>query len=214
MLGARGPVPSPNGRGVVVAPYGRTVVLLDAIAGQENVPVLHVVASGGEVAAVLDDTWLDGVVPRGGDDAAPAAAPAREQVVPAVRVDGAASVRVAVPGADEAVVQTRVLTAGGPRPVPRDAVVRVAGHSSRDIDLSALPRGAYAVQVRADVPVVAAAMVERRREAEGALGPGLVQLDPGHHAARGRGRCATRAPRESPPSLDLAATGERRLGRR
>jgi hypothetical protein len=167
VLGARGPVPSPNGRGVVVAPYGRTVVLLDAIAGQENVPVLHVVASGGEVAAVLDDTWLDGVVPRGGDDAAPAADPSREQVVPAVRVDGAASVRVAVPGADEAVVQTRVLTAHGPRPVPRDAVVRVAGHSSRDIDLSGLPRGTYAVQVRADVPVVAAAMVERRAKPKG-----------------------------------------------
>jgi hypothetical protein len=167
VLGARGPVPSPNGRGVVVAPYGRTVVLLDAIAGQENIPVLHVVASGGEVAAVLDDTWLDGVVPRGGDDAAPAAAPSREQVVPAVRVDGAASVRVAVPGADEAVVQTRVLTPRGPRPVPRDAVVRVAGHSSRDIDLAGLPRGAYAVQVKADVPVVAAAMVERRAKPKG-----------------------------------------------
>ena len=167
VLGARGPVPSPNGRGVVVAPYGRTVVLLDAIAGQENVPVLHVVASGGEVAAVLDDTWLDGVVPRGGDDAAPAAAPSREQVVPAVRVDGAASVRVAVPGADEAVIQTRVLTSRGPLPVPRDAVVRVAGHSSRDIDLTRLPRGAYAVQVKADVPVVAAAMVERRATPKG-----------------------------------------------
>ena len=33
VLGTRGPVPSPNGRGIVVAPYGRTVVLLDAIAG-------------------------------------------------------------------------------------------------------------------------------------------------------------------------------------
>lgn len=167
VLGARGPVPSPNGRGVVVAPYGRTVVLLDAIAGQENVPVLHVVAHGGEVAAVLDDTWLDGVVPRGGDDAAPAAAPSREQVIPAVRVDGTATLRVAVPGEDEAVVQTRVLTRSGPRPVPRDAVVRVAGQSTRDIDLSALPKGSYAVQVRADVPVVAAAMTERRAKANG-----------------------------------------------
>ena len=168
VLGARGPVPSPNGRGVVVAPYGRTVVLLDAIAGQENVPVLHVVASGGEVAAVLDDTWLDGVVPRGGDDAAPAADPSREQVVPAVRVDGAASVRIAVPGADEAVVQTRVLTAGGPRPVPRDAVVRVAGQQQpRHRPERRCPVAAYAVQVRADVPVVAAAMVERRAKPKG-----------------------------------------------
>jgi hypothetical protein len=46
-------------------------------------------------------------------------------------------------------------------------VVRVAGHSSRDIDLAGLPRGAYAVQVKADVPVVAAAMVERRVKPKG-----------------------------------------------
>ena len=118
VLGTRGPVPSPNGRGIVVAPYGRTVVLLDAIAGQEASPALHVVATGGEVAAVLDDTWLDGVIPRGGDDATPAAAPALEQVIPAFRVGGPAIVRVAVPGADEAVVQTRVLTPTGPRPRP------------------------------------------------------------------------------------------------
>lgn len=206
VLGVRGPVPSPNGRGVVVAPYGRTVVLLDAIAGQENVPVLHVVAHGGEVAAVLDDTWLDGVVPRGGDDAAPAAAPAREQVIPAVRVDGAATVRVAVPGQDEAVVQTRVLTAGGPRPVPRDAVVRVAGQSTRDIDVSALPRGAYAVQVRADVPVVAAAMVERRAKPKGPSDLAWASSTPAitHLAGTVLRNAGTRG---ISAGVDLAATG-------
>jgi Family of unknown function (DUF5719) len=206
VLGTRGPVPSPNGRGIVVAPYGRTVVLLDAIAGQEASPVLHVVATGGEVAAVLDDTWLDGVIPRGGDDATPAAAPAREQVIPAFRVGGPATVRVAVPGADEAVVQTRVLTPTGPRPIPRDAVVRVAGQSSRDIDVSALPAGAYAVQVRADVPVVAAAMTERRRKASGPSDlawatstPAIGQL--AGSVLRNPGTKGVSA------SLDLAATG-------
>jgi Family of unknown function (DUF5719) len=165
VLGALGPVQSPNGRGLVVGPYARAVVLLDAIAGSEPSPVVHVTAQGGEVAAVLSDTWLDGVVPRGGDDVVPVAAPAREQVIAGLPIEGRATLRVAVPDDSEAVVEVRVLTPGGPRGLPADAVTRVAGHSTRDIDLSALPPGAYAVQVRADVPVVAAAMVERRLSA-------------------------------------------------
>lgn len=162
VLGANGPIQSPNGRGLVVGPYARTVVLLDAIAGSERSPVVQVSAEGGEVAAVLNDTWLDGVIPRGGDNAVPVAAPAREQVIAGVAIGGRATLRVAVPGDNEAVVESRALTPKGPIPLPVGAVTRVAGHSTKDIDLSSLPTGAYAVQVRADVPVVAAAMVDRR----------------------------------------------------
>lgn len=162
VIGVSGPVQSANGRGLVVGPHQRTVVLLDAIAGSEPSPVVHVIAQGGEVAAVLSDTWLDGVVPRGGDDATPVAAPAREQVIAGVAIAGRATLRVGVPGDDEAVVEVRVLTAGGPKALPANGVMRLTAHSTKDLDLSALPPDAYAVQVRADVPVVAAAMVDRR----------------------------------------------------
>jgi hypothetical protein len=120
---------------------------------------VQVNAQGGEVAAVLSDTWLDGVIPRGGDDVVPVAAPASEQVIAGVSIVGLATLRVAVPGDNEAVVESRVLTPTGPRALPSGGVTRVAGHSTKDIDLGSLPPGAYAVQVRADVPVVAAAMV-------------------------------------------------------
>jgi len=162
VLGVNGPIQSPNGHGLVVGPHARTVILLDAIAGSEPSPVVHVVVQGGEVAAVLSDTWLDGVIPRGGDDTAPVAAPALEQVMAGVAIDGRAILRIAVPGDGEAVVEARVLTASGPKPLDANGVTRLAAHSTTDIDLSALPPGAYAVQVRADVPVVAAAMVDRR----------------------------------------------------
>jgi hypothetical protein len=162
VLGSHGTVDSENGRGVVVPPRGRTAVLLDSIAGSEKTPVVQVTAHGGEVYAAINDTWLDGVVARGGDSARATAAPSKEQVIGGVSVDGAASLRVAVPGDAQAVVQTRVLTTKGPRRVKHD-VVRVGGHSARDIDLSDLPAGTYAIQVRADVPVVAAATVERGR---------------------------------------------------
>lgn len=165
IFGARGPITSPNGQGLVVAGRARTVILLDAIAGSQRSPVVHVTARGGKVAAVLSDTWLDGVVPRGGDDAVSVTAPAREQVIAGVPIDGRALLRVAVPGDSEAVVESRVLTPKGARPLPADGVTRVAGGTTRDIDLSALPPDAYAVQVRADVPVFAAVMVDRRRAA-------------------------------------------------
>jgi hypothetical protein len=78
-------------------------------------------------------------------------------------VSGAAILRVAVPGAAEAVVQARVLTPNGPRALPRDGVVRVAGGTVHDIDLSGLGTDAVALQVRADVPIVAAALVDRTK---------------------------------------------------
>ncbi len=165
VLGVKGPIQSPNGQALVVGGYARTVVLINAIAGSERSPAVHVTAHGGEVAAVLSDTWLDGVVPRGGDDTGSTAAPAREQVMAAVPIEGRAILRIAVPGDREAVVESRVLTARGPKALPSGGVTRVAGHCTRDIDLSSLAPGAYAVQVRADVPVVAAAMVDRRRAA-------------------------------------------------
>jgi len=162
VLGVKGLIQSPNGHGLVVGPHARTVVLLDAIAGSEPSPVVHVIAQGGEVAAVLSDVWLDGVIPRGGDDVVPVAAPAREQVMAGVAIAGRATLRIAVPGDGEAVVEARVLTASGPKALDANGVTRLAAHSTKDIDLSALPPDAYAVQVRSDVPVVAAAMVDRR----------------------------------------------------
>ncbi len=160
VLGAKGPVSSANGVGVVVAPRSRRVVALDAIAGSERAPVVHVRSFGAAVYAVLTDSWLDGLVPRGADATGATAPPAREQVMTGVSVDGPAAVRIAVPGVDAASVQVRVLTPSGPRAVPSGGQLRLAGGSTRDLDLSGLPAGSYAVQVRSTVPVVAGALVE------------------------------------------------------
>ncbi len=163
--GTQGVVDSPNGRDLVVPAQGRATVLLDSIAPTETAPAVHVIARGGVVHAVLNDYWLDGSVPAGADDAARSAPPSREQVIPGAAVRGAAAVRVAVPGGDEAVVQVRVLTPEGPRAVPGAGVVRVAGGSTIDITLTGLPEAVYGVQVRADIPVVAGAVITRRASA-------------------------------------------------
>ena len=167
VLGTAGPVTMAGPGDVAVPPHGRTSLLLDAIAGPETAPVVHITASSGMISAVLEDSWIDAAVGRGADDAAPCAAPSTEQVVPAALIDGPARLRVGVPGAREAVVQTRVLTMTGPRPLPAGGVVRIKAGATQDIDLGTLPPGSYAVQVRSDQPVVAGAMVERRSPGAG-----------------------------------------------
>lgn len=165
VLGAGGLLPSANGHNVTVPPRGRASLLVGALVGPEAAPVVHVVATGGVLTAVLSDSWIDGAIGRGADDAVPAADPSQEQVIPAVFVAGPTRLRIAVPGADETVVQARALTVNGPIALPADGVVRVPGSSVREIDLGSLPAGAYAVQLRADHPVVAGVMTERRPSA-------------------------------------------------
>lgn len=161
VLSASGPVRRSPGSTVAIAPHSRVILLLDALAPGAASPVVHVRSTGGSVGAVLSDSWLDGTTPRGTDDAVAAVAPAKRVLVPGVRLDGPGLVRVAVPGDTEAVAQVRVLGPDGAVDLPGGGVVRVPAGSSKDIPL-ALPAGAYGVEVVADVPVVAGALVERR----------------------------------------------------
>lgn len=165
VFGVGGAIATPGSSRLAIPPRGRSVVLLDAIAGGEVSPVVHVVASGGLVTAVIEDSWIDGAVGRGRDDAAPSSAPALDQVIPGVVVDGPALVRIFVPGTSEAIVQARVLTPSGPTALPTTAVTRVPGGSVRDLPIEGLAPGTYAVQLTSDHPIVAAAMTQRRPDA-------------------------------------------------
>ncbi len=167
VYGEKGPVSSVNGSRVTVPAHGRVGLLVDALAAGERAPVVHVRVSGGTVTAVLEDSWIEGAVGRGRDDAGTAQAPATEQVVPAAYVDGPARLRILVPGQAEAVVQSRLLSAAGPQALPNDGVVRVPGGTVREVDLGSIAPGGYAMQVRSDQPVVAGVMAERRSAGNG-----------------------------------------------
>lgn len=167
VLSADGPVDSTAGADVAVPAHGRATVLLGALAPSVTSPVVHVSTSGGAVAATLHDARLQGTTAFGTDDVAAGVAPSRSVLVPGVAVDGAALVRIGVPGADEAVAEVRLLGPDGEVVAPDNGVVRVPAGSTRDLDLSDLPAGVYGVEVTADVPIVAGAMVERRRDAAG-----------------------------------------------
>lgn len=172
VLGVEGPVDVVGGSGIVVPPSGRQVVLLDALAPGEARPVVHVTTTGGPVVAALGDRWLEGTIDRGTEVTTPAAAPATSQVIPAVpapRPDtaDAATVRVAAPGEEAAVVQLRALTADGPVRLEQ-GVANVEPGAVVDVDVADLPPGTQGIEVTADTPVLAAAHVERRDEADGA----------------------------------------------
>jgi hypothetical protein len=160
VYGAAGAVEG-AGKGVTIPPRSRSVVSLDRLAPDVARPVVHAVASGGQISGVLSDAWIDGATGRGIDDAAPSAPPARELVVPGVDKAGAAVLRIANPGAVEALVQVRVLTTGGPTQPDELRVVRVPAGSTTDVPVAASD-GATGLRLMADQPVVAAAWVERR----------------------------------------------------
>lgn len=169
ILGAQGRVTAGHDRGIVVPAGSRAVVLVDAIAGSEPSPVVHVTVSGGTVAATLTDTWLDGSVAAGAETAGPAAPPATRQVIPVALRAQSGSVRIGVPGDTQAVVSARVLTATGPVPLPGlEGVQRIQAHSVLELPLPAQSPDIVGVEVRSDVPIVAAALSQVR--ADGGVG--------------------------------------------
>lgn len=153
VLGRRGPVPSPTGATVVPA-RGRVALLVDAISGAEESPALRVRVNGGAVHAVMSDMWLDGSVPAGAETTGPTAEPSTTQVIPAYVTGTSGSLRVAVPGDQQAVVSAQVVGPDGVSPLP-GGVLRVPARSTGELAVKGLAPGRYALRVTADVPVVA-----------------------------------------------------------
>lgn len=162
VLGAKGLVEGLEDRSVSIAPGSRTVVSVDALAPDEPSPAVHVMASGGVVAGVLVDSWIDGATGRGTDTVTPSATPDTDLVVPGVDVEGAAVLRLANPGPEEALAQVRLLTPAGDAQPDALRAVRVPARSSVDVPLTAPAKGMGGVRVVADRPVTGGVFVERR----------------------------------------------------
>ena len=153
---------------VTVPPRSRVARLLDAVAAAEASPAVRVRTNGGGIVAVLTDSYQKGSQALGIDTTGPTAPAAAAQVIPAVVTSGAATVRLAVPGRQQAVVGLRVLGAAGLVEVPSGApVTRVPGGGVIDVPLRGLAAGTYAVEVTSDVPVLASALGVTARPAGG-----------------------------------------------
>lgn len=163
-----------EGADVVVPGGGRMVRLIDSGAERGSAPAVRVSTADGPIAAFLADRWLQGSTDRGLELTTPTAPPATRQVIPgvmrAVGSDTPTRVRVAVPGAEQAVVQIRALTRQGPVRLQQD-VTLVPGGRTQDIEVSDLPPGLHGLEVSSDVDVVVAASAQTE---PGAAGAGLA----------------------------------------
>jgi len=166
-FGATGPVDLDTEQ-YLVAPGAERVVVLGGIAAQERRVAVHVTATGGRVAAFVQDSTLDGFTPTGTDLVAAGAPPARRQVVPGVvlRETGvddpdAGLLRLLAPGDAAVTAHVRLLGPDGVADLPGADALTLEPGVVTDVPLGGLAAGAYTVVVDADGAVVASVMVAR-----------------------------------------------------
>ena len=208
--GPQGRVASPQGKGIVVPAHGRTGFLLDSISGDLDAPAVHVVAEGGVVGAVVNDT-LARRHPRGGARTTPSRPPRPPATRSCPRWRSAAAAVAAGRGARHhgGGRPGRVLTPQGPRALPTGGVLRLEPGTTRDVDLSKLPAdtvghpGARGRPGRRGRPHDADEGRGRARR------PGLERL---HAPGRGRRRPAARRPRSGCPGRSAASSSSPRSG--
>ena len=154
--------------GTTVPPGRRTVLTLAALSSGTD-PAIHVTSTGGSVAVAATDVWVSGESRTGEETTGAGAAPATRQVLPIIDVVSASapapSVRVATPGAEDAVVRVRATRADGS--IATEKALAVATGRTGSVALAGLTPGVYAVQVISDVPVVAAASIRSTASGNG-----------------------------------------------
>lgn len=165
--GAAGPVDLTSDQ-VLVAPQSAEVVNLGGAAGMQQALVVHVVASGGQVWAHVQDSAIDGYTAAGTDLVVAGTPPGTRQTVPGLLVDGSdlggpggPTLRLLAPGDTDTAARIALFGAGGPVDLPGADVVTLTAGTVLDVPLNGLPTDRYTVVVEADAPVVASATVSR-----------------------------------------------------
>ncbi|TFD00895.1 hypothetical protein E3T28_07285 [Cryobacterium sinapicolor] len=172
VFGETGPVDAPGSTGILVQPGTQRVVSLAGLAPNLRSPVVHVLSTGGQVAATLQQSIVRGLEPGGVDLVGPSSGPTEEQAIAGVVVSNAAgsdapdevgglsddvtSVRVLVPGAVAATVQVGVTGATG-QAAGTSVQVDVQPGVATEVPLTGLVPGTYSLKLIASEPIVAAA---------------------------------------------------------
>jgi len=195
MWGETGEVSAPGMDGIGVPAHGRRVLSLAGFAPGLASPVVHVEARGGQVLAALQTSAMRVLDPGGVDVIAAGAAPARDVVVPAVRIfDGAgvaeslglegygdldAIVRVANPGIESAHVEVSIaptdpagLGSAFELEIPGGRVLDTPLAAGLPLGAAPLADGSYTVTLRSDQPIVGAVRTATIPLPEGAEGTG------------------------------------------
>ncbi|WP_285113869.1 DUF5719 family protein [Leifsonia sp. fls2-241-R2A-40a] len=167
-----GPVSAPGAAGIVVPAGSQKVVPLSGLAPSASAPVVRVQTTGGEVVASLQQSYEQGIQPRGAEIAGATGTPSRQQIIPGVTIasmaaiQGAQSaegvgvdfpvVRLLVPGDKDAQVTIGAVGEAGTAAGDSYATTVKAG-TVAEVPLDHLKDGNYTVTVNSSVPLVAAA---------------------------------------------------------
>lgn len=164
LYGASGPIQTPGGRGLVVAPHSaRSLVLAGLAPGQDRLTV-HMKSTGGAVSALIQQSVLRGLTPGGVDFIAPTQAPALSQTIPGVKIrpdagaisaqsgyaDASTVLHVSVPGSVDSVVSVKVFGNSGQIALPNGGVFTAPAGKVTELPLGELPAGTYSLSVTAD----------------------------------------------------------------
>lgn len=165
LWGAGGPVELAGAPQFLVPPGQERVVLLEGLAAEERRVVVRVTASGGLVAAHLQDSALRGLVPAGVDQVVPGTGPGTRQVLTGVVVPATepgtvdtAQLRLLAPE-EATTASVSLLGPDGPVELPGLGTVDLDAGAVLDVPLAGLPAGTWTVVVDAGSPVVAGALV-------------------------------------------------------
>ncbi|WP_223694660.1 DUF5719 family protein [Leifsonia poae] len=167
-----GAVDAPGAIGIVVPAGAQKVIPLAGLAPSAAAPVVHVQSTGGQVLASLQQSFEQGIDPRGVELTGATAAPERTQVISGMTIATLAkveagqsgegygtdlpAVRVFVPGDQDSSVTVGAVGENGTAAGNAYSATVKAGVVT-EIPLDGLKDGNYTVTVRSTHPIVAAA---------------------------------------------------------
>ncbi|MDR1295542.1 MAG: DUF5719 family protein, partial [Bifidobacteriaceae bacterium] len=174
LWGPSGRVDAVGGTGLILPPRAQRVALLEGMIGGAGRLAVKVSASGGEIAAYLQHSRLDGLTPAGVDFAVPGAPPDTSAVVPGivalpttVESTDPTVVRLLVTGREDAVASIAIHGPDGQVEVPGTVDIPLVAGEVMDVPLLGLAEGTYTATVTSSRPIVAAAMSTRFGAAPG-----------------------------------------------
>ena len=192
VYGEAGLVDAPGSTGILVQPGSQRIVSLAGLAPNLRSPVVHVTATGGQVAATLQQSLIRGIQPGGVELSGPTTTPATSQTIPGVVVsdlgtetsadvgavsDDTPSVRVLVPGLDDATVSVGVQSEDGAS-TGTSLEIDIQPGVATEIPLTGVVAGNYTVKLTSDQPIVAAAVTHGHRAAPAPTSPGPPRPPP------------------------------------
>ncbi|WFR84868.1 DUF5719 family protein [Arthrobacter sp. Y-9] len=174
LYGDKGQIKAPGSRGLSIGAGQSRSLVLAGLAPQQAALAVHVSSTGGPVTATVQQSVLRGLTPGGVDYLGPTGQPGTRQIIPGVSLRGSAAaaklgsgfedaaptLALAVPGAQDAVVQVRVYGKSGQQALDKGVVNAPAGTVTQ-IPLSGLPDGDYTIAISSDVSVTAAVRATR-----------------------------------------------------